>query len=109
MMLPVLPGVPFLVVGIVVLGPHDPLLRRVAIAIRIVLRRWSQMRQRQLRWVGCFARERYNETRRMVREHLHHHQHGAYGWRTHLPLLALTLIGITASAGIMFAVWHTIP
>lgn len=109
MALPVLPGLIFLVFGILVLGPHDPMLRRIAVAIRIVLRRWSQMRQRHMRRLGCFARERYSESRRVVRAHLHRHQHGESGWRTHVSLLLVTLIGLTASAGIMYAVWHTIP
>lgn len=107
--MPVLPGVVFLVPAILLIGPHDPGLRRVALLIRMVLRRASRVKHQRLRQIGRFAHTRYNESRRLVRAHLHQHQDGKAGWRTHLPLLAITLIGLTASAGIMFAVWRTIP
>lgn len=108
-LLPVIPGLPLLALGIIALGPHDPTLRRSAVLLRLVLRRWSQLRQRHLRWIGSFVRQRYSQTRLSLRAHLHGHQHGRQGWRAHLGLLIMTLIGLTASAGAMFVAWHTIP
>lgn len=107
--LPVLPGLPFLVIGILFLGPHDPTLRRIAVRLRMLVRRWSQVRQRHLRLIGRWVRRQYRETRLAVRAQLHRHQHGAEGWRAHLALLTVMLIGMTASAGILFAALKTIP
>lgn len=106
--LPVLPGIIFIAIGIVLLGPHDPALRRSAIAIRLILRRWSQAKQRHMRLTGQFVRRRYCEQRRMLRTHLHHHEHGSQSWRGHYVLLAMTLVGLAITAGIGFFVWHTI-
>ena len=107
--LPVLPGLPLLALGIIALGPHDPTLRRIAVRVRLLIRRWSQMRQRHLRRCGIFVRQRYRETRLTLHAHLHRHEHGRQGWRAHLALLAMTLLGLTASAGAALAAWHTIP
>lgn len=106
--LPVLPGLIFIAVGIVLLGPHDPALRRMAIAIRLILRRWSQAKQRHMRRVGQFARRRYCEQRHMLRSQLHQHEHGGQSWRGHYVLLAITLVGLAITAGIGFFVWHAI-
>jgi hypothetical protein len=106
--LPVLPGLIFIAVGIVLLGPHDPALRRSAIMIRLILRRWSQCKQRHLRRIGQFARRRYREQRLLLRAHLHHHESGGRGWSGHYMLLALTLAALAITASIGFFVWHTI-
>lgn len=108
-LLPVIPGIPLLAFGIIALGPHDPTLRRIGLALRLLVRRWSQMRQPYVRRCGWFVRQRYRDTRMALRAHLHRHEHGTEGWRTHLALLAVMLIGMTASAGMMFVAWHTIP
>lgn len=106
--LPVLPGLIFIALGIITLGPHDPTLRRVAVAIRIVLRRWSQSKQRHLRAIGSIARSWHRATRLALREQLHQHERGERGWRAHARLLAILLIGLSISAGIMLFVWRTI-
>jgi uncharacterized membrane protein YbaN (DUF454 family) len=106
--LPVLPGLIFIAIGVVLLGPHDPALRRSAIAIRLILRRWSQCKQRHFRQLGRFARSRYREQRLLLRAQLHHHEHGEQGWRGHYMLLAITLAALAITAGIGFFVWHTI-
>lgn len=108
LVLPVIPGLPFLAIGIVALGPHDPTLRRMGVTIRLLLRRWSTMRNSHLRRLGCLARGQYAAARQIVRLHLHSHQHGRAGWRAHLPMLITMLIGLTASAAIMWLLWHTI-
>ena len=107
--LPVLPGLPFLALGILVLGPHDPTLRRIAVALRLLLRRWSQARHRHVRRTGSWARQQYRDARHALRAHLHRHRHGADGWRSHLALLGVMLISVTISAGIIFAVWRSVP
>lgn len=109
MALPVMPGLIFLALAIVLLGPHDPLLRRAGYIIRLLLRRLSQARHRRLRLLGRAARWRYADARKQVREVLHHHERGEISWRAHLPLLATMLLGLTASAAIGLAVAHTIP
>lgn len=108
-LLPVIPGIPLLAFGIIALGPHDPTLRRIGLMLRLLLRRWSHMRQPYVRRGGMFVRQRYRDTRLALRVHLHRHEHGNEGWRAHLALLVVTLIGMTASAGVMFAAYHTIP
>lgn len=107
-MLPVLPGVVFFALGVVLLGPHDPTLRRIAIGIRLILRRWSQANHQQTRRIGQFVRSRYREQRLLLRSHLHHHEYGGQSWRGHYLLLALTLFVLALTAGIGFFVWHTI-
>ncbi len=107
--LPVLQGWLFLVIGIVLLGPHDPTLRQVAVRIRLTLRRLSQVEQRHLRRIGIFARRRYAEARIMLRTHLHRHERGAHSWRSHWLLLLTIFIGLAALAGILLVTWQTLP
>jgi uncharacterized membrane protein YbaN (DUF454 family) len=57
--LPVLPGLILFAIAIVLLGPHDPTLRRLAVWVRLVLRRWSQAKQRHVRRLGIFVRQWY--------------------------------------------------
>ncbi len=52
LLLPVLPGVPFLVAGVVLVGRRQRLVRRIALGIKLQLRRW--IRQSGLRgWLGA--------------------------------------------------------
>lgn len=106
--LPVLPGLIFIALGILMLGPHDPALRRIALCLRIVLRRWSQMRQPHIRRMGIVARRWHRSTRLALRDQLHEHEHGAHGWKSHVRLLVLVLVGMSVSAGLMLFVWHSI-
>jgi hypothetical protein len=106
--LPVMPGLIFLALGIVLLGPHDPMLRRITLSIRLLLRRWSQAEQRHIRQLGAFVRSRYRQQRLLLREYLHRHEHGRQSWRAHYLLLALTLAVLAITAGIGFVIWHTI-
>jgi transposase len=107
-LLPILPGIVFLAIGIVILGPHDPTLRRAAVWIRLALRRWSQIKQRHLRAIGSLARARYRQTRLALRVHLHRHQSGTVSWRAHWLLLAVMLLGMAAAASAMLVVWHVV-
>ena len=107
-MLPILPGVIFFALGIILLGPHDPTLRRIAIGIRLLLRRWSQAEQQHVRRIGIFVRCRYREQRLLLREYLHRHKRGGQSWSGHYLLLALTLIVLAITAGIGLVIWHTI-
>lgn|GEM_PF-2914182 len=107
--LPVLPGLILFAIAIVLLGPHDPTLRRLAVWVRLVLRRWSQAKQRHVRRLGIFVRQWYCAQRLVLRGMLHRHEHGAQGWQTHLALLAAMLIGMAVSGGVFLAVLHQIP
>jgi uncharacterized membrane protein YbaN (DUF454 family) len=106
--LPVLPGVIFIALGIVLLGPHDPTLRRIAILIRLILRRWSCAKQHHIRRLGQYVRSQYRQQRLLLRAQLHHHERGEQSWRGHYVLLALTLFALAITAGIGLVVWHTI-
>jgi hypothetical protein len=106
--LPVLPGVVFFALGAVLLGPHDPTLRRIAVGIRLFLRRWSCAKQRHVRRIGQYVRSQYREQRLLLRAYLHRHERGEQSWRGHYVLLALTLFVLALTAGIGLVVWHTI-
>ena len=106
--LPLLPGVVFLGLGIVLLGPHDPTLRHAGLWTRLLLRRWSQARQRHLRMLGQFARQRYRATRLALREHLHHRARRSTNRQWELVLLTVTLIGVVVAASAMVLLWHTV-
>jgi hypothetical protein len=107
-MLPVLPGVVFFALGALLIGPHDPTLRRIAVGIRLFLRRWSCAKQRHMRRLGRYVRSQYREQRLLLRAYLHRHEHGEESWRGHYGLLALTLFVLALTAGIGLVVWHTI-
>jgi hypothetical protein len=106
--LPVLPGILLLVLGIVVLGPHDPTLRRIALYIRLGLRRWSQLKQPLLRRIGWKMRHAYGATRLQLRMHLHRHQHGKSIRRVYL-LLVVTGFVLATIIGISFMILHQAP
>lgn len=105
--LPLLPGIVFLGLGIVLLGPHDPTLRRVGLGARMVLRRWSQVRQRHLRSIGWFARQRYTTTRLTLREYLNKRSAGTTSPHLERVLLTITLIGVLVAASAIVVLWHT--
>jgi uncharacterized membrane protein YbaN (DUF454 family) len=105
--LPLLPGVVFLGLGIVLLGPHDPTLRRVGLWARMLLRRWSQARQRHLRSLGQFARQRYCVTRLTLREYLRKRAAGNTRHGLELVLLTVTLLGVVVAFGAIAVLWHT--
>ena len=50
--LPILPGLPFLILSGRLLGPHDPLLRRLIVAGQRAMRRLRTAEQPFLRHVG---------------------------------------------------------
>ncbi len=106
--IPILPGFPFVVLAVFLIGPHDPLLRRFGILIHLLLRRWSQAKHPKMRQVGMYIRNLYYEKRLLLREHLHQREYGGQTWRGHYLLLALTLFALAISASIGFILWHTI-
>ncbi len=107
-LIPILPGFPFVVLGVFLIGPHDPLLRRLGVLIHLLIRRWSQAKHPKVRQVGQFIRSLYHEKRLLLRQHLHQGEYGGQSWRGHYLLLAFTLIGLAISASIGFILWHTI-
>ncbi|MDP9312519.1 MAG: hypothetical protein M3R24_16805 [Chloroflexota bacterium] len=106
--MPLLPGVIFLGLGIVLLGPHDPTLRQAGLWTRLLLRRWSHARQPHLRSLGQFARQRYRATRLALREHLRNHARRSTNPRWALVLLTVTLIGVAVAASAVVLLWHTV-
>lgn len=106
--LPILPGFVFLMMGILLLGPYDPTLRRTALALRLALRRWSKARQRHIRSVGAFVRRRYRDTRLMLRARVRDSQAGMSGLIGHGFVQAMLLMGVAAMAGLTLVLLQTI-
>ncbi len=102
--LPVLPGILLLVLGIVVLGPRDSTLRRIALYARLGLRRWSRVKHPFLRWVGWKVRHLYCAARLQVRAYLHRHQQGKSVRQAYLLLLAAAGILLATVAGVFFII-----
>jgi hypothetical protein len=106
---PVLPGLLLLGLGIVILGPRDPVLRRLAIRIRLFLRRWSQARHPRWRWLGQQLRSRYRASRLALRTYLHDQAHGHYSRTSQLLMLTVSLIGVAVTATTVYVIWRVLP
>ncbi len=109
MVLPILPGVILLTVGILLLGPHDPALRRMALSVRLALRRWSQVKQPYLRWIGWNVRRTYGTVRLQLRAQRHRLQHRKSLWRDSLLVLAAAGVMLVMVAGISLMIWNQTP
>lgn len=70
------PGLLALALGIIILGRHDPTLRRWAVLLRMSLRRLSQAEGSAARTLGQWLRQRHLMARLLVREQLHRHASG---------------------------------
>ncbi len=70
------PGLLALVLGIILLGRREPMLRRVAVLLRLHLRRLSRAKQPLVRRVGHWLWGHYSRARHFVREQLHRHANG---------------------------------
>jgi hypothetical protein len=91
------PGLLAIALGMVILGRHDPTLRRWAVLLRLGLRRLSQAESSAVRTLGQWLRRRHLMARLMVREQLHRHASGqpfSLGIRI---WIGLTLISALAS------------
>jgi hypothetical protein len=84
------PGLIALAIGIILLGRRDPILRRYAILLRMLLRRLSHARRRDVRRIGLWLRMRHRDARGLVHEQVHRHQQGLP-----LPFAIKLWIGIT--------------
>jgi UPF0716 family protein affecting phage T7 exclusion len=102
--LPALPGIVFIAIGILLLGPYDPGLRRIALAIRLVLRRWSQMHNPLIRRLGWSVRRQHRSLRLAVRSRVARHQRGEYRRRDYLSLLIIFLLSVVLYVGVAFAI-----
>lgn len=60
--LPVLPGVPFLIIGGQLIGQRDPYLRRARVYTRLALRHLAQSETPALRCIGRGARQAGRQT-----------------------------------------------
>jgi hypothetical protein len=91
------PGLLALAVGIIILGRHDPTLRRWAVLLRMSLRRLSQAESSMVRGLGRWLRHQHLLARLFIREQLHRHACGqpfSLGVRI---WIGLTLFGALAS------------
>src|SRR5690242_302627 len=70
------PGLLALALGIIVLGRHDPTLRRWALHLRLLLRRMSQVDARAIRGLGLWLRRQHFVARLLIREQVHRHANG---------------------------------
>jgi cytochrome c oxidase subunit IV len=102
--LPALPGVIFIVLGIVLLSPRDPLLRRLAFSIRLFLRRWCRVRNQRLSRLGWWVRLRHRAVRLAVREQAARARRGDYRRRYYVAWAALFVLSMMAYAGAAFAI-----
>jgi hypothetical protein len=105
---PVLPGLLLLGLGMLILGPRDPALRRATVQIRLALRHWSRARHPRLRQIGRWVRQRHRAARATLRSHLHDYMHGRMSWTAHLLMLAVSLIGMAVTATTVFMIWRAI-
>lgn len=99
-----MPGVVFFVLGVVVLGPRNPVLRRGAVLIRLVLRRWCRVRNQTLARLGWWVRLRHRVVRLAVRERVGQARRGEYRRRYYLAWAALFVLSMIAYAGVAFAI-----
>jgi uncharacterized membrane protein YbaN (DUF454 family) len=64
--LPILPGLPFMIVGARLLGPRDPLLRLLLMACRRTLRRLRSAERPLLRRIGLRLTSHWNNLARLL-------------------------------------------
>ena len=102
--LPVMPGVVFFVLGVVLLGPRNPVLRRAAVLIRLALRRWCRARNQTVARLGWWVRLRHRTMRLAVRERVGQARRGEYRRRYYLAWAALFVLSMLAYAGVAFAI-----
>jgi hypothetical protein len=69
---PIIPGLPFLILGVYLIGHRNRVLRWSRVHLRLILRWASRSRIPWLRWAGCTARRVQHETLYYMRN-----------WRTH--------------------------
>jgi hypothetical protein len=94
------PGILFLAFGILILGPHDPVLRRWAVIFRLELRKLSRADSPKVRLAGQWLRQRHHHARLMIREQLHRHACGQPFSPGIRIWIGLTLFGALASLGV---------
>jgi len=102
--LPVIPGVVFFVLGVVVIGPRNPVLRRAAVLLRLALRRWCRVRNQTVARLGWWVRLRHRTVRLAVRERVGQARRGEYRRRHYLAWAALFVLSMIAYAGVAFVI-----
>jgi hypothetical protein len=101
--LPILPGWLLLVPGIMLVGTHDPLLRRGMVGLHLLLRRLSRMKQRHLRRLGMVGRRRYHAGVRTLSRSACEEQRR----RQMFASLVVALIATAALASLLYFIfWH---
>ncbi len=102
--LPIMPGLVFFVLGVVLLGPRNPLLRRAAVLIRLSLRRWCRVRNQAVARLGWWVRLRHRTVRLAIRERVGQARRGEYRRRYYLAWAALFVLSMIAYAGVALAI-----
>jgi hypothetical protein len=64
---PVIPGLPFLILGVYLVGHRNRVLRWSRVHIRLIIRWASRSRIPWLRWAGCTTRRVQHETMQYMR------------------------------------------
>ena len=93
------PGLLVLVLGIMLIGPRHPTIRRWAVLIRLTLRRLSQAEHHLLRRCGIVLRTRHAQARAFVREQLQRQANGQPLAPAVLLWIAFTILTVLVSAG----------
>lgn len=70
------PGLLALVLAIMLLGRRDPTLRRLAVLLRLTLRRLSRAEHAAVRRVGRWLRQQHAHSRTFIREQVRRHADG---------------------------------
>ena len=94
------PGLLALALGIIILGRHDPTLRRWAVWFRLGLRRLSRAESPTVRPIGRWLREQQCRARQQIREQLQRHAHGQPLSPAVRLWIGLTLAMAIVSAGV---------
>jgi hypothetical protein len=105
---PILPGFLLLALSMILLGPKDPFLRRIAVSTRLALRHWSQMKHPHLRRIGQSLRNLYSGARRQFRAQFRLFEEHTSRRRAHVLILISSLSMLAIAIGITFLIWQQV-
>ena len=93
------PGLLVLALGLMLLGPRHPGIRRSALLIRLALRRMSRAEHRVVRHTGISMRVRHARARAFIQEQLRRHAQGQPLAPAVRLWIVFTVLTALASAG----------
>ncbi len=82
---PVIPGLPFLLIGVHLVGHRDRKLRWLRTHIKLMLRHVSRSRIPAVRYTGKWARRIQYQTLKQMRQWREQHMHKKKTWLAHKP------------------------